>query len=120
MAKSLLFSVFKKDLVIQHFKASGPGGQKRNKTSSAVRIIHPESGAMAEGKESRSQRSNRDNALKKLVETKEFKNWHRRKVAELTYNKAELDRRVSEMTRPEKFKIEVIDPTTGRWVEIDN
>ena len=112
--KELLFSLTKKDFIVQHFKASGPGGQKRNKTSSAVRIIHPESGARAEGKEERSQTANKKNAFNRLVKTKEFKNWHRRKTAELLNDKSEIDRQLEKMLKPENFRVEVISPE-GIW-----
>src|SRR5215472_10432942 len=48
------------------YRASGPGGQKRNKTSSAVRIRHPPSGLIVIAEESRSQHENRARALKRL------------------------------------------------------
>jgi len=51
---------------VDTYRASGPGGQKRNKTSSAVRIRHPPSGLMAIAEESRSQHENRAKALKRL------------------------------------------------------
>jgi hypothetical protein len=53
---------------VQTFRASGPGGQKRNKTDSAVRIIHKPSGLVAIANESRSQHENRARALKRLRE----------------------------------------------------
>lgn len=48
------------------FRASGPGGQKRNKTSSAVRMTHTPSGISAIANESRSQIKNREKALERL------------------------------------------------------
>jgi hypothetical protein len=51
---------------VQTFRASGPGGQKRNKTDSAVRIIHRLTGIVAIANESRSQHENRSRALKRL------------------------------------------------------
>lgn len=48
------------------YRASGPGGQKRNKTSSAVRLRHPPSGLMVIAEESRSQHENRARALRRL------------------------------------------------------
>ena len=48
------------------FRASGPGGQKRNVTDSAVRLRHRPSGVSAEAHESRSQHENRARALRRL------------------------------------------------------
>jgi hypothetical protein len=42
------------------------GGQKRNKTSSAVRVRHPPSGLLVIAEESRSQHENRARALRRL------------------------------------------------------
>src|SRR4051794_6016250 len=51
---------------VDTYRASGPGGQKRNKTSSAVRVRHPPSGLIVIAEESRSQHENRGRALKRL------------------------------------------------------
>lgn len=51
---------------VDTYRASGPGGQKRNKTSSAVRIRHPASGLIVIAEESRSQHENRARALRRL------------------------------------------------------
>lgn len=51
---------------VDTYRASGPGGQKRNKTSSAVRIRHQATGIIVVGTESRSQHENRARALKRL------------------------------------------------------
>jgi hypothetical protein len=51
---------------VDTYRASGPGGQKRNKTSSAVRIRHPPSGLIVIAEESRSQHENRVKALRRL------------------------------------------------------
>jgi hypothetical protein len=48
------------------FTASGPGGQKRNRTYAAVRITHLPTGISATATDSRSQRENRTHALRAL------------------------------------------------------
>jgi len=47
-------------------KRSGKGGQKINKTSSAVRLVHEDSGISVISAESRYQFENRSNAVKKM------------------------------------------------------
>jgi hypothetical protein len=51
---------------VDRFRASGPGGQKRNVTDSAVRLRHGPSGLTGEANESRSQHENRARALARL------------------------------------------------------
>lgn len=48
------------------YRASGPGGQKRNKTSSAVRFRHLPTGLIGEAVEDRSQHVNRKRAMRRL------------------------------------------------------
>ncbi len=50
------------------WRASGPGGQKRNKTESAIRLRHLSSGLAVICSESRSQATNRRKAIKRLRE----------------------------------------------------
>jgi hypothetical protein len=51
---------------VDTYRASGPGGQKRNKTSSAVRLRHEPSGLIVIAEESRSQHENKSKALRRL------------------------------------------------------
>lgn len=51
---------------IDLYRASGPGGQKRNKTSSAVRLRHVPTHLMVTAVESRSQHENKARALLRL------------------------------------------------------
>src|SRR5437764_14651253 len=51
---------------VDTYRASGPGGQKRNKTSSAVRLRHGPTGLVVIAAESRSQHENKAKALKRL------------------------------------------------------
>ena len=51
---------------VDTYRASGPGGQKRNKTSSAVRLRHTPTGLIVIAEESRSQHDNKAKALTRL------------------------------------------------------
>ncbi|HEY1555996.1 MAG TPA: peptide chain release factor-like protein [Kofleriaceae bacterium] len=51
---------------VDRYRASGPGGQHRNKTESAVRLRHRASGASAIGEDSRSQSENKMHAVRRL------------------------------------------------------
>src|SRR5687768_10522322 len=48
------------------YRGSGPGGQKRNKTSNTVRLTHLPTGTQVTAGESRSQAENRMRALRRL------------------------------------------------------
>ena len=55
-----------KESDVSFYRASGPGGQHRNKTETAVRIVHRPTGTTAVAADERSQSRNRALALERL------------------------------------------------------
>ena len=60
-----------RDIVMEAFRSSGPGGQSVNKTSSAVRLRHVPTGIIVTSQVERSQLKNRDAAMR-LIKSKVY------------------------------------------------
>ncbi|MBL8514108.1 MAG: peptide chain release factor-like protein [Betaproteobacteria bacterium] len=60
--------ILEREVLIDTFRASGPGGQHVNKTSSAVRLTHPPSGVVVIAQDSPSQFRNKNIAMERLIE----------------------------------------------------
>lgn len=117
MAKrELLFSVTKEDCRFDYYRTGGPGGQKVNKTSSAVRCTHKASGAVGKCEEHRSQHLNKPAAFERMAKTKEFKQWHRMEVARKTGAYDAMLRAVENQMK--QIKVEIKDDC-GLWTEVD-
>ncbi len=58
----------RKEVLIETYKSSGPGGQRKNKTETAVRLTHLPSGITVIATEHRSQAQNRKLAFERLRE----------------------------------------------------
>lgn len=52
----------------ERYKASGPGGQRRNKVTTAVRLRHEPSGVQAQAEEGRTLEENRRRAVRRICE----------------------------------------------------
>jgi len=112
--RELLFSVTKKDLRIDTFRAGGPGGQNQNKRETGVRITHLASGAMAEARENRTQEQNKVAAFRRLTDHPKFRAWHRTETARRLGQKVEVESIVDKAMAESNIRFETrID---GRWV----
>ncbi len=65
-AEEVEFTLDPADLQIDVFRSSGAGGQKVNKTSSAIRVTYLPTGMVVECQDERSQYKNKDRAMKIL------------------------------------------------------
>lgn len=108
-----LFSVTKDDCEWSYTRGTGKGGQKKNKTSSAVHCIHRASGAHGYSEASRSQADNRRDAFMKMSQTREFKNWHKVEIARRTGMLAEVEEAVERQMKNVRVEARV----DGRWTE---
>src|SRR6267378_3484927 len=57
-----------RECIVTPFKSSGPGGQKKNKTESSVRVRHIPTGITRIATESRFQGRNREQALERVYD----------------------------------------------------
>ena len=110
--RKLIFSVTSADCEWSYTRGTGKGGQKKNKTSSAVHCMHRPSGAHGYAEETRSQAKNRELAFTKMCESKEFKAWHRAECMRRTGEMAIIDANVEREMRRVKVERKNDD---GRW-----
>jgi len=81
---------------ITPFKSSGPGGQKKNKTESSVRVKHMPTGLTRIATESRSQARNRLLAVERLYRALEARARRRKPRIPTRPTRAARERRVDE------------------------
>jgi protein subunit release factor A len=86
--------VLEREVVIEVFRASGPGGQHVNKTQSALRITHLPSGVVVTSQDSPSQFRNRETAFRRLVERLKRLNVVPKKRVATRPTKASRERRI--------------------------
>lgn len=114
--KTKIFSVTIDDCRVDTYRGSGKGGQKRNKTSSAVRVYHEPSRAMGQAEDGRSQHQNKKLAFGRMARSEEMQKWLRLEAARRTGDMAKIEAKVEKEVQA--AKVEKKDDN-GRWVPFD-
>jgi ribosome-associated protein len=60
-------ATLEKEVIVEPYRAPGPGGQRKNRKETAVRLTHPPSGITVVASERRSQAQNREVAFDRLI-----------------------------------------------------
>jgi len=113
--KELLFSVTASDCRWDYYRGSGKGGQKRNKTDSAVRCTHLASGAVGSCENYRSQRENKIEAFRRMYDTAKFKGWHKLECAKRMGLLKRIEEDVDLMMKDRNLLVE-IKSEDGKWI----
>jgi len=88
-----------REVEVDVFRASGPGGQHVNRTESALRLTHPPSGVVVVAQDSPSQHRNRQIAFDRLVERLAKLNYVPKKRVPTKPSKAARKRRLEGKTQ---------------------
>jgi protein subunit release factor B len=86
--------ILAREVEVDVFRASGPGGQHVNRTESALRLTHPPSGVVVIAQDSPSQHRNREIAFERLIERLERLNHVPKKRVATKPTKASKKRRI--------------------------
>jgi len=88
--------ILKHQVIIETYRSSGPGGQRKNKTETAVRLRHPLSGITVAATEHRSQALNMKLAFERLRERLIRLNRPRKRRIRTSVSMAAREKRIQE------------------------
>lgn len=101
-----------KNIIVETYRAPGPGGQRKNKKETAVKITHIPTGVTAVASERRSQAMNREVALERLKARLEQMNRHRKPRLKTGPSPAVRKRREEQKKRRSEKKRERAGPVS--------
>lgn len=116
-SKKKVVSVTRKDVRWEYFRSGGAGGQRRDKTSTAVRCTHDPSGAVGQSQDQRNQSTNRQLAFRRMAESEKFQIWAKRVASGDQALESEIQAEVERQIRPHNLKVETFED--GEWVSDD-
>ena len=87
------------DIKVEFYRSSGPGGQHKNVTDSAVRIRHLPTGIVVSASENRSQLRNREIAMERLAEALRKRNRKVKKRVPTKATKSSVEKRLTAKKR---------------------
>ena len=99
-----------RDCEVVPYRSSGPGGQKKNKTESSVRVVHLPTGIVRVATESRSQRRNRELALERVWDELRRRARRRKPRIATAPGRAAVERRLAEKRRAGERKLRRREP----------
>jgi protein subunit release factor A len=109
-----LFSVSIADCDVQAIASTkGGGGQNRNRRHTAIRVVHPPSGAAGFSADEREQLRNKRAAFRRMAESSAFQAWARQRAAQMA-GEPPVEELVERAMQPAHLKIETRD-AEGRW-----
>lgn len=113
-----ILSLTKKDFKIETMRGSGPGGQHKNVTDSAVRITHAPSGAVSKSCDQKSQHANKKKAFKALIDKPEFKSWLTIEISRRCGIFDKVEKEVDRLMNEKYIQTEV-QKDKNKWVIVD-
>ncbi|MBW1808031.1 MAG: peptide chain release factor-like protein [Deltaproteobacteria bacterium] len=93
-----------RDSIVEFFTGSGPGGQHRNRSRTAVRIKHEPSGIVVTATERRSQAQNLEAAFDRLIKRLTQLNIKPKKRRPTRPSRASRERRLTQKTKRAQTK----------------
>jgi ribosome-associated protein len=88
--------ILKNQVIVETYRSSGPGGQRKNKTETSVRLTHPPSGITVVATEYRSQAQNRKLAFERLRERLLRLNRPKKRRIPTKISRKAIERRIEE------------------------
>lgn len=113
--RELILRVTAKDCDWEYYRGSGNGGQKKQKTSSAVRCRHKESGAVGKAQDTRSKEHNRRLAFRRMYESDIFQKWLKMEIARISGHQDAARQYAEREINSNNIQIEV--KKDGKWTK---